>query len=263
MERRNRQQIEQKARELAIEGYQGMSNNELGKAIQRAHCEGQARKFEIEGYQQMDKKELRNATKKAKKKARKARRLRAQFESDMEEFNLQDYQQMSIDDIRNIYIREWRDNWQYYRKCALRSVILSHPSLRVYCDQQAQRLNILDYQNRSNETLGSVISQALFQEERERDIPRRSQRLNNYIVYESFWLDERAIEPIVLTSAEAKDPCSICLADISEAVATLCKHIFHKECIEEWAKNSIICPMCRQSMHIKTKLHALSLHQMT
>lgn len=255
--RNRQQQIEQKARELAIEGYQGMSNNELGKAIQRAHCEGQARKFEIEGYQQMDKKELRNATKKAKKKARKARRLRAQFESDMQELNLQDYQQMSIDDIRNIYIRAWRDYWQYYGKYALRPVILSHPSLRVYCEQQAQRLNILDYQNISNETLGSVISQALLQEE-ERG---RAQRLNNYIVIESFWFDhnsldvvtycvrnERAIEPIVLTSAEAKDPCSICLADISEAVATLCKHIFHKECIEEWAKNSSICPMCRQSL---------------
>ena len=40
--------------------------------------------------------------------------------------------------------------------------------------------------------------------------------------------------------------CAICLCDIEHKVKLSCKHIFHKECIEEWQKRSNTCPLCRE-----------------
>ena len=43
--------------------------------------------------------------------------------------------------------------------------------------------------------------------------------------------------------------CSICLNPNSEGgqpVMTACKHVFHRHCIESWAKIKSECPECRQ-----------------
>lgn len=45
--------------------------------------------------------------------------------------------------------------------------------------------------------------------------------------------------------------CSICLSDFedeSEVSVTGCKHAFHNECIIEWGKYKIDCPICREKI---------------
>lgn len=46
------------------------------------------------------------------------------------------------------------------------------------------------------------------------------------------------------------DKCSICLEEMyKEIKETICNHIFHKECIEEWIKNNKnSCPLCRKNL---------------
>jgi hypothetical protein len=42
--------------------------------------------------------------------------------------------------------------------------------------------------------------------------------------------------------------CSICWEELNEnTTITLCKHIFHKKCIEEWKEYQKNCPYCRAS----------------
>lgn len=42
--------------------------------------------------------------------------------------------------------------------------------------------------------------------------------------------------------------CSICLDEGMEEICILpCKHVFHKECIEDWLKRRPTCPTCRFS----------------
>lgn len=44
------------------------------------------------------------------------------------------------------------------------------------------------------------------------------------------------------------DTCSICLNNYTDGdnVWTLdCSHTYHTDCITKWAKNHMICPMCR------------------
>ena len=59
---------------------------------------------------------------------------------------------------------------------------------------------------------------------------------------------EMRIRALILTPTETAESCPICLGDIENAVSTICKHTFHKECILEWAKNTNKCPLCRQDM---------------
>ena len=61
--------------------------------------------------------------------------------------------------------------------------------------------------------------------------------------------EDDELSPPVLTSTEAKEPCPICLSITEKAVATLCGHVFHEQCIQEWSKASNKCPVCRQCMH--------------
>ncbi|KAI4385104.1 hypothetical protein MLD38_003165 [Melastoma candidum] len=47
------------------------------------------------------------------------------------------------------------------------------------------------------------------------------------------------------------DECVICLVRFEDGevcrVLTNCKHVFHKECIDEWMSRSLCCPICRES----------------
>jgi hypothetical protein len=43
--------------------------------------------------------------------------------------------------------------------------------------------------------------------------------------------------------------CSVCLTDITidnEVRLTICKHMFHADCIDSWCKKNTSCPICRQ-----------------
>ncbi len=47
------------------------------------------------------------------------------------------------------------------------------------------------------------------------------------------------------------ESCSICLSPINKSYETmLCKHNFHKKCIDEWLKNNTTCPICRREIKI-------------
>lgn len=50
--------------------------------------------------------------------------------------------------------------------------------------------------------------------------------------------------------------CSICL-DMDkkeEEYTTICKHTFHKECLQKWLKQSTLCPMCKSHIPANQKL---------
>jgi len=43
--------------------------------------------------------------------------------------------------------------------------------------------------------------------------------------------------------------CCICMDDIkNDNFKTECDHVFHKECLDEWLKNSSTCPICRSQV---------------
>jgi len=50
----------------------------------------------------------------------------------------------------------------------------------------------------------------------------------------------------------AKPQCSICIDSINkvDVCTTLCKHTFHKSCIDTWANQD--CPLCRQPTGLAT-----------
>ncbi|XP_049804359.1 uncharacterized protein LOC126246476 [Schistocerca nitens] len=52
---------------------------------------------------------------------------------------------------------------------------------------------------------------------------------------------------ILIEVCENDIDCRICLIDESNSyvVKTSCKHIFHKECIDEWLKEKENCSLCR------------------
>ena len=53
-------------------------------------------------------------------------------------------------------------------------------------------------------------------------------------------------------SSSSYDVCAICLDEIDHEgcdepiMETICNHIFHEECFNEWAERSASCPYCRQ-----------------
>lgn len=43
--------------------------------------------------------------------------------------------------------------------------------------------------------------------------------------------------------------CSICMEELdNRTVETICKHNFHKDCIEKWGEKNNSCPLCRELM---------------
>lgn len=47
--------------------------------------------------------------------------------------------------------------------------------------------------------------------------------------------------------------CVVCISEIStgEAVRTLpCMHFFHKDCIDQWLKTNMSCPVCKRTVSV-------------
>lgn len=45
--------------------------------------------------------------------------------------------------------------------------------------------------------------------------------------------------------------CSVCLQefDINATIrTTICSHIFHSQCLDQWCIKNLICPMCRTDL---------------
>ena len=54
-----------------------------------------------------------------------------------------------------------------------------------------------------------------------------------------------------LSEEEAKESCSICLAEFEGgkgAELPNCSHIFHEKCIKKWLEQKNTCPLCTQTV---------------
>jgi len=50
---------------------------------------------------------------------------------------------------------------------------------------------------------------------------------------------------------DAFDFCSICLEEEKESIVKLnCDHLFHKDCIKDWLKRELSCPVCRSNISL-------------
>lgn len=59
-------------------------------------------------------------------------------------------------------------------------------------------------------------------------------------------MSEETLTPI---DAQPTEVCSICTEYLTtEVVATTCHHNYHNECITEWLKAAVTCPLCRQTL---------------
>ena len=54
--------------------------------------------------------------------------------------------------------------------------------------------------------------------------------------------------------------CSICLTDIEHDICRtiVCKHEFHRECLEDWLKIENSCPLCRNPIKRIYKAYSLN-----
>lgn len=89
--------------------------------------------------------------------------------------------------------------------------------------------------------------------------------LGQHTFTKAFWLKHKATARTSdsTSNAESNDvsseaqgeacDCSICLSDIAEGsqvriLPEPCGHIFHLDCIDQWFKQSYVCPLCKRSM---------------
>lgn len=69
---------------------------------------------------------------------------------------------------------------------------------------------------------------------------------------------EAASHPFMIAdlSADTNDRCAICQEDFIGGAAarrlTVCRHLFHRECIDRWFNTSVRCPVCRYDIRTPT-----------
>lgn len=60
--------------------------------------------------------------------------------------------------------------------------------------------------------------------------------------------------------------CAICLGDIDHSdseepiVETVCNHLFHEECLDEWMERSACCPYCRHILNDEFEVFTYGIH---
>ena len=60
--------------------------------------------------------------------------------------------------------------------------------------------------------------------------------------------------------------CAICLGDIDHSdseepiVETVCDHLFHEECLDEWMERSACCPYCRHILNDEFEVFTYGIH---
>ena len=51
------------------------------------------------------------------------------------------------------------------------------------------------------------------------------------------------------TEKDQFDFCSICLDEKNESVVKLnCGHLYHKDCVKDWLRRELSCPVCRSNI---------------
>jgi hypothetical protein len=57
--------------------------------------------------------------------------------------------------------------------------------------------------------------------------------------------------PITVDARRDVQACSVCLQEFDLDVVvrrTVCQHVFHKDCLDEWCLKNLTCPMCRSDL---------------
>ncbi len=85
-----------------------------------------------------------------------------------------------------------------------------------------------------------------------KDLMDQSQNKNNIVVIQP----NGEITNTLQQGQEKKkdDLCSVCLIEfeMEDLVRkTICDHLFHKECLEQWLKKHENCPICRKNLSKK------------
>ncbi|KAF7831677.1 E3 ubiquitin-protein ligase RING1-like [Senna tora] len=62
-----------------------------------------------------------------------------------------------------------------------------------------------------------------------------------------------SLNKVEVINCKSVKQCSICLEDFKggdDVSGMPCKHVFHKDCIVQWLKESHVCPLCRFRMPV-------------
>lgn len=71
--------------------------------------------------------------------------------------------------------------------------------------------------------------------------------------YSQIRKEEREVNPVQFQEIQKTELCSICLEtteSLGDYGSLSCSHVFHKACLNRWAKNNNTCPICR---HVLTR----------
>lgn len=224
-----RKKRERRAEELRIVGYEQMSDDTLRDVIHRIRVrnnrERKAEMLGIERYQELTDEDLMSVIRKTQQR----KRVRAKFEHNAHEYNILNYHEMTNRQIgkaireAQTQLRVQRQRRQRRQRRAQRRHERRQRRHHMQnLQEHAEQLWIVDYESMGDYQLFYEIQRVLLEQAL---LPKKS---------------------LILSAVEVNEPCSICLADLTDAVSTVCNHKFHKECIQEWAKVSDKCPMCRQ-----------------
>ncbi|KAJ3692168.1 hypothetical protein LUZ60_012518 [Juncus effusus] len=78
-------------------------------------------------------------------------------------------------------------------------------------------------------------------------------------------LDSRSLDALPVITYQKTDPeknneCSICISALEDGESVrempVCKHLFHKDCIDRWLQNHVTCPICRAIIEPLTRSSA-------
>lgn len=62
--------------------------------------------------------------------------------------------------------------------------------------------------------------------------------------------NQNLILSIIDYQSKIRNECSICLEKDNKCIKLNCNHTFHIECIHEWFKKDLTCPICRKKQVI-------------
>lgn len=156
--------------------------------------------------------------------------------------------------FNNIYYNVRNDNIIYYDTTPNNNFIyqqyyrnLTRDMSSITHNYTSFNINSLDDLIRQQENIREL--EELQQTILEQNMTRNTRR-NMTEMFETFPVNEIDVNLYLKHSDEPLETCSVCLEDNVENMGELselsCKHNFHTNCIKEWLKNCMTCPLCRK-----------------